>query len=253
MSGYTTIFNNRAEDYSKARPGYSEKVLDLLCGELLKSGDIIADVGSGTGIFSKALLERGFAVFGVEPNDEMRKQAEKMLCENKLFTSVAASAENTTLQSNSIDVVTAASAFHWFDAERFHLECLRILKQDGFLFVVYNVRDYQDAFTLEQHKLCLRFCPGFSSLKHGLEKSIPKLEAMLGSNLHTVQYDYPLTYSKENFIRRSLSSSYAPEKGTVEYDAYVNGLKMLLQEYAPDRDEITVPNLSVVYWGRPIG
>ncbi len=75
----------------------------------------MADIGSGTGIFSHQLLERDLTVFGVEPNDDMRMMAEQSLNLYSRFKSIKATAENTTLKENSVDLVTVAQAFHWFD------------------------------------------------------------------------------------------------------------------------------------------
>jgi SAM-dependent methyltransferase len=74
----TERFSNRAEDYRRYRPGYPVAVVDLIrdtCG--LKTGAPLADIGSGTGIFTKLLLEAGFDVTAVEPNEAMRLAAEQ--------------------------------------------------------------------------------------------------------------------------------------------------------------------------------
>lgn len=244
------LFDNRAENYAKGRYGYAQGVVDLVCNEILKANDKIADIGSGTGIFVKEFIERGFDVYCVEPNDDMRSQAKKIFADNPHFVSVAATAEQTTLPTNSIDVVTAASAFYWFDADKFSAECKRILKPSSVLFTVVNSRDYNDPFTVAQHDLCKRLCPDFTSLRHGLEKSIPQFKKLFGHNLKHAEFDYPLEYSKDKFIQRSLSSSYAPKPNTEEHQEYIQELRVLMELFAPNSDKITVPNLSVVYWGK---
>ena len=93
----------------------------------------MADIGSECGIFSHQLLESGLHVIGVEPNDDMRKMAEQSLKLYSRFQSIKATAENTTLKENSVDLVTVAQAFHWFDKEAFKIECQRILKQKQML------------------------------------------------------------------------------------------------------------------------
>lgn len=243
------VFNKRTENYVKGRPGYANGVLKLLFHDILKPNDKIADVGSGTGIFAKAFIERGFDVFCVEPNEDMRAQAKKIFAGNPHFISVAASAETTTLPKHSIDLVTAASAFHWFDAEKFHTECKRILKPKGIFFAVANGRDYNDPFTLRQHEICMEFCMDFTSLRHGLNKSVPKLEILFGSNINHSEFNFPLEYTKDKFVQRSLSSSYAPEANTVAYQKYIEKLWALMDEFAPNSDKIIVPNVSVAYWG----
>lgn len=243
------VFSNRAESYSEGRLGYADGVLDLLLHDILKSNDRIADIGSGTGIFANSLIEYGFDVFCIEPNDDMRAQAKRVFAGNPHFISVAASAEATTLPGESVNVVTAASAFHWFDANKFRMECKRILKPHGIVFTVANARDYNDPFTIRQHEICKRFCMGFTSLRHGIDNSIPKLEAFFGNNINYAAFDFPLVYTKEKLIQRSLSSSYAPEPNTTAYKNYIEGLWAMMEEFAPNSGKIVVPNASVVYWG----
>ena len=90
----TQRFSNRVENYARFRPYYPQAVPELLkakCG--LISASVIADVGSGTGILSGMFLERGNRVFGVEPNEEMRKAGERLLERYPNFTSVAGTAK----------------------------------------------------------------------------------------------------------------------------------------------------------------
>ena len=240
-----TVFNHRAEHYAKARPGYAPEVW-VLFFRLVPAGKA-ADMGSGTGIFAGPLMDRGLDVFCVEPNAEMRAQAVAKFAGNPHFFPVAAPAEDTGLPERSVDAVTAASALHWFDAAAFSRECRRILKPGGVLFFTINAREY-DPFTQRQHALCAELCPGFTSLRHGLEKMLPMAETILGEGMNRASFDFPLTYSKENFLRRSLSSSYAPDPGTVQYEEYVKRLRALLEEFAPGADTITVPNKSTGLW-----
>src|SRR5437588_11956116 len=109
----TQRFSARVDHYIRYRPGYSPEVLDVLrkkCG--LKPLSVIADIGSGTGLFAKLFLENGNAVFGVEPNKQMREAGEPYLERFSSFVSIAGAAEATTLEAHSIDVVAAAQALH---------------------------------------------------------------------------------------------------------------------------------------------
>jgi trans-aconitate methyltransferase len=92
-----TRFSNRADNYKKFRPSYPQDVLEPLKKVGLTSASIVADVGSGTGIFTQILLSCGAKVFGVEPNKAMRDSAEEKLSGEQNFVSVDGSAENTTL------------------------------------------------------------------------------------------------------------------------------------------------------------
>src|ERR1039457_3158455 len=96
----TARFSDRVEDYVRYRPGYSPEVLDLLRAECgLQPSHIVADIASGTGMFTRLLLENGNSVFAVEPNTEMREMGVRLLESYNRLVSVAGTAEETTLGS----------------------------------------------------------------------------------------------------------------------------------------------------------
>src|ERR1700758_2033604 len=110
-SNATSRFSDRVENYVRYRPGYPAEVVDVLrsqCG--LQPGHVIADIASGTGIWTSMLLEKGNAVFGVEPNPEMRQAGERLLAGLPKSTSIAGTAEANTLAEASVDFVTAGQA-----------------------------------------------------------------------------------------------------------------------------------------------
>jgi hypothetical protein len=67
-------FSSRVENYVRYRPGYPAQIVELLKAECgMRPEHTIADIASGTGIFTRLLLENGNCAYGVEPNAEMRK------------------------------------------------------------------------------------------------------------------------------------------------------------------------------------
>src|SRR5260370_1682520 len=126
-SNATSRLSDRVENYVRYRPGYPPEVLRVLerqCG--LAPSHVLADIASGTGIWTRNLLENGNSVFGVEPNAEMRRAGERLLAPFSKFTSVAGTAEATTLPDASVDFVSAAQAAHWFDRQRTRRAFVRI-------------------------------------------------------------------------------------------------------------------------------
>src|ERR1700758_4357501 len=106
-SNATSRFSDRVENYVRYRPGYPKEVVRLLHAECgLQPEHVIADVASGTGIWTRMLLENGNAVSGVEPNAEMRQAGEKLLANFPRFSSVTGKAEATTLPDASVDFVS---------------------------------------------------------------------------------------------------------------------------------------------------
>src|SRR2546425_13189832 len=115
----TQRFSSRVEDYARYRPAYPPEVIQLLkteCG--LAAESVVADVASGTGIFTRIVLEAGAHVFGVEPNAEMRHAAEEFLAEYAHFKSLNWTAEWTTLADHSVYIITADHTGHWLDGSK---------------------------------------------------------------------------------------------------------------------------------------
>jgi SAM-dependent methyltransferase len=144
----TERFSGRSEDYKLYRPRYPDALFQyLLDNAVIWKGCSVADIGSGTGIFASALLDRGIEVFAVEPNREMRECAEAALISMAGFRSIVGRSEATALGIGSVDAITVAQAFHWFDVEPTRMEFSRILRPGGQLCIVYNERDVCDPFS----------------------------------------------------------------------------------------------------------
>src|SRR3989442_12453156 len=125
----TQRFSSRVEDYARYRPAYPGEVIQLLkteCG--LSAESVVADVASGTGIFTRMLLENRCRVFGVEPNVEMRHAAEEVMAGHARFKSLNGTAESTTLPDHSVDIITEAQAANWIDPSKSRGDGVRILK-----------------------------------------------------------------------------------------------------------------------------
>lgn len=245
--GNESVFTGRAREYAASRPSYAPEAIGLLFSRLIAAGETAADIGSGTGILSGEFLERGYDVFCVEPNAQMRAEAVRRYGSDPRFHSVAASAEHTRLQSGSISLVTAASSFHWFDVTAFRTECRRILRPGGMVCILANART-DDAFTRAQHRLCMQYCRGYCSLTHGAEKVLRRADDFFGSQFCLERFDFPLHYTKEKFIARSLSSSYAPERGSAACGSYIRSLRQLLDDFFPE-EHIEIANSTVMLWG----
>src|SRR5215475_498875 len=164
----TARFSNRVENYIRYRPGYPQGVLEVLrdeCG--LTSGSVIADIASGTGIFTRMLLENGNKVFAVEPNREMREAAERLLAAHPNFISIAATAEETTLATQSVDFATAAQAAHWFDLPRARLEFTRVLRPTGFAVLIWNERSTDTTpFLRDYEQLLMTYGTDYQQVRH---------------------------------------------------------------------------------------
>lgn len=194
------IFDGIADIYNKYRPSYPTSLFAYLCNSLqINSNTIIADIGSGTGILTKKLLNISSHVYAVEPNDDMRKIAESNLSFNKNFISIRATAENTTLPEHCIDCITAAQSFHWFNRKLFKIECQRILKKNGPILLIWNCRQENDSIVQAVDSISKDFCLNFSGSSCGLRGEIRNGDY---SDFFTGHYEMKSFYNPIFLIRK---------------------------------------------------
>lgn len=229
----TSRFSDRVENYVRYRPGYPRETIHALrteCG--LHPEHVVADIASGTGIWTRMLLENGNRVFGVEPNAGMREAGEQLLAEFPMFTSVAGSAEATTLPNASVDFVTAAQAGHWFDRARSRLEFARVLRPEGWLVLLWNERETDSTpFLRDYEQLLLAFGTDYEDVRH--ERTTDSVNeffdpAPFEERSFAMRQDFDYT----GLEGRLLSSSYAPGPGHPKHEPMLGALRQLFEQHA---------------------
>jgi ubiquinone/menaquinone biosynthesis C-methylase UbiE len=129
-------FTRQADAYQGSRPAYPSNLLDALILDAgIVTGDPVADFGAGTGIMTQLLIERGFDVSAIEPNESMRQRASVPGARW-----IDATFEQSSLADTSQKWAVAAQAFHWADPQRTLPEIRRVLQPDGLVTVLWNNR-----------------------------------------------------------------------------------------------------------------
>lgn len=245
----TLKFNGIANEYTQSRPSYSAEFIECLFNKYgFSASSVVSDIGSGTGKFAKQLLDKGCSVICVEPNTDMRLVAEKELCEYPNFKSVAGSAENTMLPDNSVDFITTAQAFHWFDTKSFKAECSRIIKPGGKVFLIWNTRNAEALINQELYKVYSEYCPDFKGFSGGTKPHDDRIKYFFDNNYEYITYNNPLYFDKEKFINRSLSGSYSLKKGDRNFDLYIEEIEKIFDEFETD-GIVKIENQTVAYIG----
>jgi ubiquinone/menaquinone biosynthesis C-methylase UbiE len=234
MFNATHRFTTRVDNYIKYRPHYPDAIIDLLEREYgLTPAAVVADIGSGTGILAELFLRYGCRVSGVEPNDAMRAAGEQILSSYDRFTSVAATAEGTTLPDHSIDLITAGQAFHWFDAERTATEWRRILKPNGYVALIWNTRRTSGTPFLEAYEQMLRtFGTDYDVVNQQNPEHVPERRAFFGGDafaLHT--FPNQQVFDWDGVRGRLLSSSYTPEPDHPNYEPMLAELRRIFDQH----------------------
>jgi ubiquinone/menaquinone biosynthesis C-methylase UbiE len=227
-------FSSRVEKYIKYRPGYPQEIIEFLKKKgILDSNSVIADIGSGTGILSELFLKEGNIVYGIEPNIDMRKAGERLLVIYSNFVSIEGSAEDTKLDENSIDIVTAGQAFHWFNLEKARLEFIRILKPEGWVFLIWNRRKkHTNEFLKEYEKFLLKFGTDYKAI----EKSKLDFDKFFMGNEKDITYkkitfDNHQIFDYEGLEGRLLSTSYIPLSDHPIYNNMLLELNKIFEKF----------------------
>ena len=227
-------FSDRADDYVKYRPHYSPEVAQALqeaCG--LRSQHLIADVGCGTGLLAKILLDNGNRVIGVEPNREMRVAGADYLAAYPNFSMVDGSAEATTLPGSSVDFVVAGQAFHWFRPDETRVEFARILKPRGWTVLVWHDRNLDSTPFLRAYEdFVRRHSVDYEQVTDKHLASYAALERFFAPNqMKLIQQHNQQRLDFDGLRGRLLSSSYIPKSGAT-YEAMLRDLPQLFCSHA---------------------
>lgn len=238
-------FSDRVQNYVKYRPGYPTEILNYLHNNIrFSSNSTIADIGSGTGISAKLFLDNENVVYGIEPNPEMRQAAEEILSTYSNFHSINASSENTKLQSESIDIIVAAQAFHWFDPKPTKEEFMRILKPNGAVVILANRRK----------KSSDKFMNGYMDIvaKYGERlnlktdsQAIP--DFFYPNTIHKEIFDNPYIYDFDRLKGELASYSYMPNEQDSRYKPMIADLEVLFEKFSSGGN-VTFEYETVMYY-----
>jgi SAM-dependent methyltransferase len=247
----TERFTDRVDDYAKSRPHYPQAVFDMLRAKLgFGPGTIVADIGSGTGISAGPLLDLGCQVYAIEPNDAMRLAAEQWLGSHPGFHSVLGTAEQTTLGERSVDAIVSAQAFHWFDVDKARREFARILKERGWVVLIWNERthggDFDDAYELLNREFAIEY--------KRIRESRGKAATSGVNRLFDRSYE-AATFENDQFLDFQrlkgllLSASYTPRDGDPRRIQMVSKLRETFDRFQSE-GVVRMRYITNVYWGQ---
>jgi len=144
-------FGAGAAAYEAARPGYPDEAIAVVRDAVrVGSGIRVLDLAAGTGKLTRRLVELGASVLAVEPVAAMRDQLATVLPDIEVLEGAA---EEIPVDDASVDVVTVAQAFHWFDAPAALTEIARVLRPGGRLVLLWNERDETTPWVAEMSRL----------------------------------------------------------------------------------------------------
>jgi SAM-dependent methyltransferase len=233
MKSSTERFSDRVEPYARYRPRYPSALLECLASKIPPPATV-ADIGSGTGILSDQLLQFGYQVVAVEPNRPMRETAERGLSGRQGFRSVDGTAENTNLPSVSVDAITCAQSFHWFDRAKCRIEFERILRPQGRVALIWNERARQDPLMQQYDELLTKLVPEYPDCSHRRVSTTEIHAFFADGSLDSFTFPNHQFLAREEFLGRVVSSSYVPLVGEPGHETLIQACNALFDRFAVD-------------------
>jgi SAM-dependent methyltransferase len=230
----TRRFSSRVADYVKYRPTYPAEAIDAIVRVTgVPRGATIADVGAGTGISARPLLERGFRVIAVEPNDAMRAAADADLGSFPGYQSVAGTAERTGLPDASVALAIAAQAFHWFEKGEARAELHRVVAPPHWVALMWNERLVDTPFLRDYEAALRAHAIDYDKVDH---RNVDReaIAAFFGGSFDTLTFPNVQRFDRAGLIGRALSSSYVPQAGHPKHEAMMAALAQAWGAHARD-------------------
>lgn len=164
---------------------------------------------------------------------------------------IKASAEDTHIISHSLDLITVAQAFHWFDKQRFKTECKRILHDGGKLAVIFNERCRTEV-AQARNEVCMKYCGAYHSghVHTGYADFDGNifLKNEYFDKVDNFRVENPYFMTKEQFIGDNLSRSYALSENDEHYADFILELEEVFEKYSRN-GIIEQPYLTNCYLG----
>jgi SAM-dependent methyltransferase len=155
-------YTAHAQTYAD-RPGYASSVIDEILGraQVAQHGNA-CDIGAGAGHLTIPLLQRGLVVDAVEPNAAMRAIGKRRTDAWSTVRWHGTTAEHTTLDAGTQDLVTFGSSFNVADPALTLPETVRILRPGGWFACIWNHRDLSDPLQTAIEATIQRHLPRYS-------------------------------------------------------------------------------------------
>jgi SAM-dependent methyltransferase len=242
-----------AADYEAARPSYPPDTVAWFVEHLhIGPGARVVDLAAGTGKLTRLLAPGGADLVAAEPVAGMRDRFRASVPRVPLL---ACTAEHLAFRDASLDAVTVAQAFHWFDHDRAVAELARVVRRGGRVGLVWNARDRR-----------VDWVDGVWSIMDRVEKRAPWRDHDEWSEsayrdlpgfgeLHAAQFRHTHTLSPEAMVQRIASVSHVAVLPDGERRALLDEVRSLLATH-PDtvgRAELAVPYRVDCFWFERLG
>jgi SAM-dependent methyltransferase len=244
----TRLYSNKARVYAQSRPDYTPEALEAFQNAArIPPHAVVLDVGSGTGMLTRQLLEYYDTVYALEPTPEMRRIAENDLGDQPGFHSLDARAEDIPLHENSVDLIAAGQAIHWFEPEGSLRAFQRVAKPQTWLLLAH-IKSMDEELN---QAIGVVFSEEYGCLpqsEHPPSNLVPDSYYFADGDLKTISFPHDHIETWECFLGGIASAAYAPDTDHPLYNRFVQATRETFDNFSQD-DLLTWKIATVLQFG----
>ncbi len=252
-------FDGLAAGYQKSRPDYPVGLLARICERVAPgaSGNLLraADIGSGTGISTRALkraLGEGWDVTGVEPGSDMRREAELILTPGVRY--IEGEAEALPFTDASLALVGVGQAIHFFNRPAFYAEAGRVLVGSGCLAVFQNERQWQNSALLDSYESFVEdHDPSYRRDYRAIDLLSELREIDWAEDAWFCTEAWELAMTPERFVAMTLSRrTMRPLKDKFGERGVTDAMQKIANRHLNDDGHVVIPYVTELYMARKV-
>lgn len=240
-------FQVAADAYERGRPNYPPAAVEFLLQTLnISSETTLVDLAAGTGKFTRLLATSGCRLIAVEPVAGMRQKFSALLPDVLVLDGTA---ESIPLDTASVDVITVAQAFHWFQGAAALAEIHRVLKPGGHLALIWNVRDESVDWVTQMTAIIDPHQGDTPRYKSGQWRQAFE-QTSLFTPLETQHFSYVHQYDLDASVDRVASISFIAALDSQTRQTILQQIRSLLEQHPQTRNQsiIAHPYRTEVFW-----
>lgn len=233
------------------RPAYSKEALEALFLKIAASSQSkVCDVGAGVAHLTIPLLEKGFIVDAVEPNDEMRALGKGRTNQFPNVTWYEGTGEETGREQGTYDIVTFGSSFNVTDRSRALEETNRILKSKGWFACMWNHRDLEDEIQKSVEQIIKKHVPHYDYGTRREDQTSIIVQCGLFDEVHFVEGNVSHTVNKTDWVDAWRSHATLARQASDKFDDIVNEIESYIK--VKDGNELIIPYTTRIWFSQKV-
>ncbi|GAA5803334.1 hypothetical protein HPULCUR_008813 [Helicostylum pulchrum] len=242
-------FNLQTDAYAKARPGYPTPLVEKIKSLITSKNNRVVDLAAGTGLMTKHLVNAGLHVTAVEPAENMRRKLNEVL---PLVPCLPGTSWDIPLEDESLDAVVIAQAFHWFDDIQTLRELHRVLKQNGYGILAWNLESHRSDWIRKfrnEYEVYDKDVPQFRKMKWRKVFESKEADLLFKLPFQEVKFENDIHVYKPDIWKRVLSKSYIACLDSKEQQRLEERIESILKQVpVDDQNRVLIPHDSFLVY-----